>query len=321
MGVKSSLLLKLLLCADALLIECLLTEIESLLAEALLLTKTLLTESLLTETLLPDSLLSEALLTEVESLLAEALLTKTLLSHVLLVETLLTEILLVEPLLSKVLLVEALLAEVLLTETLLTEVLLIEALLAKSLLTEILLTEVLLAKSLLTEILLAEALLSKVSLPEELLLAKSLVRVQRLLLLLSSKEGGCGKTALGANALRPSLVSLSLRHHSPLLILKGLLVEEIGSVGVIVLWANGSDVAGLRASSVAESLLSVLLGLAHVAASLPLSGLKLESLGLLIARESLIAVIGMSGSIGVREAQARVERLLSDELLLSKASS
>ena len=125
-----------------------------------------------------------------------------------------------------------------------------------------------------------------------------------------AETSGGGKTTLRADTLGSSLVTLSLWHHSPLLVLEGLLVEEVSSVNIVALRANGGHISGLRARAVALSLLSVLLSLSQVATSLPLGSLHLESLSLLVEGKSLISVLGMDSSVGVWEVQSRIEATL-----------
>jgi len=156
----------------------------------------------------------------------------------------------------------------------------------------------------------AEVLLSET---EVLLLSEDglLLSVKRLSSQSSGAEtSGGGKTTLRADTLGSSLVTLSLWHHSPLLVLEGLLVEEVSSVNIVALRANGGHISGLRARAVALSLLSVLLSLSQVATSLPLGSLHLESLSLLVEGKSLISVLGMDSSVGVWEVQARIEATL-----------
>jgi len=102
-----------------------------------------------------------------------------------------------------------------------------------------------------------------------------------------------GNVVLGTHALRTSLVTLSLGLHSPLLVLVGLLVKDVGTVNVVVLRASGSHVARLGSCQVTVGLLSVLLGLSQVTLSLPLGSLKVVPLSLLVVRESLVSIIRM----------------------------
>lgn len=129
------------------------------------------------------------------------------------------------------------------------------------------------------------------------------------------------KVVLGSETLRPSLVSLSLRSHAKLLESKGLLIKEIGPVGVVVLRANGSSVARLGHLAVTESLLSVFLSLGQIATSLPLSCLLLKSLSLLVSGESLVAIAGVVGGSSEREVQPLVAVLIKSLLTKSLLES
>lgn len=137
-----------------------------------------------------------------------------------------------------------------------------------------------------------------------------------------------GKVVLRSEAARPSLVTLSLRQHSPLkkkleerhkrggkvtnlLVLGGLLVETVSFVDVVILGTNGGNVSGLRASAEAHGLLPVLLSLPHVTSSLPVQGLLFIMLSFPIGREPHVSVGWMRSSVGQWEIQTLVYILVA----------
>jgi len=102
-------------------------------------------------------------------------------------------------------------------------------------------------------------------------------------------DEGLEEGVLLAEAHRSLLGSLGLEGVAVAGVELILLVETVKLVHVVVLRAGLGDVSWSEELTMTESLLAVLLGLAQVAATLPLHGLLLESRRLLLAGEARVA--------------------------------